>query len=95
MHNPAAKQSQLSLARMPQCLKCSDTRADNPTNYLLTCSECNRSWHHRSLRPPRVAFCGSYQDILMLGCYQSPSMLQDMYWCAAHPMRHLNTSTCH
>ncbi|KAJ7940538.1 hypothetical protein B0H13DRAFT_1938607, partial [Mycena leptocephala] len=37
---------------MSSCLVCHKDFAENVENYLLTCDDCNRSWHHRCHQPP-------------------------------------------
>ncbi|KAJ7046890.1 hypothetical protein C8F04DRAFT_213028 [Mycena alexandri] len=37
---------------MPRCLVCLDDSQGDVYNFLLTCDQCQRSWHHRCHAPP-------------------------------------------
>ncbi|KAJ6547664.1 hypothetical protein B0H19DRAFT_1166757 [Mycena capillaripes] len=37
---------------MSSCLVCHEDYADRVENYLVTCHQCRRSWHHRCREPP-------------------------------------------
>ncbi|KAJ7172382.1 hypothetical protein C8R46DRAFT_1348815, partial [Mycena filopes] len=37
---------------MPNCLVCHEDYANDRDNYLLTCDQCDKSWHHRCHEPP-------------------------------------------